>query len=76
MWWKLGVLLFVTLALCLAIVPIRTRAVRIDPSHPPEAWTFDRMLANMYLTPTAGLLIAAIIAVAAFVAFKVLRGQW
>jgi hypothetical protein len=46
------------------------------PSNPPAPWTLRALLANMYLTPTAGLLIAAIVAVAAFVAFKVLRGQW
>jgi hypothetical protein len=50
--------------------------VMYDPSKPPAPWTLRAMLAAMYLTPTAGLLIAAIVGVAAFVAFKVLRGQW
>ena len=76
MWWKLGGLLVLTVALCLSVIPIRTHAVMYDPSNPPAPWTLRAMLANMYLTPTAGLLIAAILAVAAIVAFKVLRGQW
>jgi len=33
------------------------------------------MLSNMYLTPTTGLVIAVLLAGAAFVAFKVIRGQ-
>jgi hypothetical protein len=76
MWWKLGGLFALTVALCLSVVPIRTHAVMYGPSNPPAPWTLRALLANMYLTPTAGLLIAAIVAVAAFVAFKVLRGQW
>jgi hypothetical protein len=76
MWWKLSGLVVLTAALCLAVIPIRTHAVIYDPSNPPAPWTFRAMIANMYLTPTAGLLIAAIVAVSAFVALKVLRGQW
>ena len=76
MWWKLGGLFVLTATLCLSVIPIRTHAVMYDASNPPAPWTFRAMLADMYLTPTAGLLIAAIFAVAAFVAFKVLRGQW
>lgn len=76
MWWKLGGLFLLTATLCVSVIPIRTHAVMYDPSNPPAPWTLRSMLANMYLTPTAGLLIAAIVGVAAFVAFKVLRGQW
>jgi type II secretory pathway component PulF len=76
MWWKLCGLFVLTAALCLAVIPIRTHAVMYDPSNAPAPWTFKAMLANMYLTPTAGLLIATILAVAAFVALRVLRGQW
>jgi len=75
-WWKLGGLVVLTAVLCLLVLPIRTHAVISDPSNPPKPWTFTDMLASMYLTPTAGLLIAVIVAVAAFVAFKVIRGQW
>jgi len=76
MWWKLSGLFVLTAALCLSVIPLRTHAVIYDPSKPPAPWTLRAMLAAMYLTPTAGLLIAAIVGVAAFVAFKVLRGQW
>lgn len=76
MWWKLGGLFLLTAAICLAMIPIRTHAVMYDPSSAPASWTLRAMLANMYLTPTAGLLIVAIVAAAAFVALKVLRGQW
>jgi hypothetical protein len=76
MWWKLGGLLVVTAALCLSVLPIRTHAALYDPSNPPKPWTFTDMLGSMYLTPTAGLLIVMIVAVAGFVAFKVIRGQW
>ena len=76
MWWKLGALLVMTAALCLSIIPVRTHAGIYDTSNPPAPWTLRAMLANMYITPTAGLLIAAIVAVAAFVAFKVFRGHW
>lgn len=75
MWWKLGGLFILTAALCLAVIPIRTHAVTYDPSSSPAPWTFKAVLANMYLTPTASLLLATIVAVAAFVAFKVLRGS-
>ena len=76
MWWKLGGLVVLTAVLCLSVLPIRTHAVTYDPSKPPKPWTFTHMLGSMYLTPTAGLLIAIIVAVAAFIAFKVVRGQW
>jgi type II secretory pathway component PulF len=76
MWWKLGGLFVLAAALCVSVIPFRTHAVMYDPSNPPAPWTLRAMLANMYLTPTAGLLIAAIVAVASFVAWKVLRGQW
>jgi len=74
MWWKLTGLAMLSAVLCLSVVPIRTHAVTYDPATPPKLWTFRGMLASMYLTPTAGLVIAAILAGAAFVAFKVIRG--
>ncbi len=76
MWWKLGGLLLVTAALCLSVLPIRTHAVMYYPFNPPRPWTLTHMLANFYLTPTSGLLIAIILGGAAFVAFKVVRGHW
>ena len=76
MWWKLGGLVVLTVALCLLVLPVRTHAVIYNPANPPKAWTFRDVLAAMYLTPTAGLLIAAILAAAAFVALKIIRRQW
>ena len=76
MWWKLGGLLVLTAVLCLSLLLVRTHAVTYDQFNPPKPWTLRLMLANTYLTPTAGLLIAIILAGAAFVAFKVIRGQW
>jgi hypothetical protein len=76
MWWKLAGILVLTAALCVSVVPIRTHAVMHDPSNPPQPPTLKLMFANMYLSPTTGLLIAVILAGAAFVAFKVISGQW
>ncbi len=76
MWWKLGGPCVVTAVLCVSVLPVRTHAVFYDPSNPPKRWTLKLMLTNMYLTPTAGLLIAIILTGAAFVAFKVVRGHW
>jgi hypothetical protein len=75
MWWKLGGLFLLTATLCVSVIPIRTHAVMYDPSNPPAPWTLRSMLANMYLTPTAGLLIAAIVGVAAFVASRCFAGS-
>ena len=76
MLWKLTGLALLTAILCLLFVPIRTHAVTYDPSNSPKLWTLRGLLAAMYLTPTARLLIVAILAGAGFVAFKVVRGQW
>ena len=76
MWWKLAGLFLLTAALCLSVIPVRTHVVMYDPSNPPAPSTLRAMVANMYLTPTASLLIAAIVGIAALIAFKVLRGQW
>lgn len=75
MWWKLAGLVVLTGALCLLVLPIRTHAVMYDPSNPPKASTLREFVASMYLTPTAWLLIVVILAGAAFVVFKVIRGQ-
>jgi hypothetical protein len=78
MWWKLTVLFVLTAALVFAVVPIRTHAVAYDPlvEPPPEFGSIADILANMYLTPGAVLLILCIVAGASFVAFKVVRRQW
>jgi ABC-type antimicrobial peptide transport system permease subunit len=78
MWWKLSGLLVLTAALVFAVIPIRTHAVVYDPLNepPPERGSFGDVLGNMYLTPGTVLLILCIVAVASFVAFKVVRGHW
>jgi uncharacterized membrane protein len=78
MWWKLVGLLALTAALVFAVIPIRTHAVVYDPMDepPPARGSFGDVLGNMYLTPGTALLILVIVAVASFVAFKVLRGHW
>ncbi len=78
MWWKLLGLLVLTAVLVFAVIPIRTRAVIYDPVNepPPERPSFGDLLSNMYLTPSTLLLIVFILAVASFVAFKVVRGHW
>jgi len=78
MWWKLVGLAGVTAALIFAVMPIRTQAVVYDPvnEQPPSSVSFGDMLGNMYLTQGTALLILVILAVASFVAFKVLRRHW
>ena len=78
MWWKLTGLLLVTAILVVAIIPIRTHAERYDPitEPPPQQPSLLSLFGNMYLTPTGAIIILLILAVAGFVAVKVLRGQW
>ncbi len=78
MWWKLGGLVVLTAALVLAVIPIRTHAVLDDPTSnlPHPRASVGDMLSNMYLTPATGIIIMLILAFAAFVALKVVRGHW
>ena len=78
MWWKLTALLVLTTALVFAAIPIRTHGVMFDPllDPSPPRWSWDGALGDMYLTPTTVLLIIVILAVAGFVAAKVLRREW
>lgn len=78
MWWKLTGLFVLTAALVFAVIPIRTHAVAYDPMNdpPPERASFGNVLGDMYLTPGTAILIALILAVAGFVAFRVVRGHW
>lgn len=75
MWWKLSVLAVVTTALVIALIPIRTHAVRYDPSNPPPRPSFAGFVGSMYLTPVSGLSIAFVLAVATFIALRIIRGQ-
>jgi hypothetical protein len=78
MWWKLGGLFVLTAALIFAVIPIRTHAVVYNPINEPplQRGSFGDLLSNMYFTQSTVLLILCIVAVAGFVAFKVLRGHW
>lgn len=78
MWWKLGALLGLTAALVFMIIPIRSHIVVYDPAKesPPPPSSFWHMIGDMYLTPGTIMLIAVIMSLAAFVAFKVVRGHW
>ena len=75
MWWKLSILSLLTAALILCIIPVRTHAVLFDPAKPPEPtkWALSRMIANMYLTPGTVGMMCMLIALAAYVAFRIVR---
>jgi hypothetical protein len=73
MWRKLGVLYVSTAALIFCIIPIRTHAVLIDPAKPPAKWTLSSMIANMYLTPGTVGMMCILLAVAAYIAFRIVR---
>jgi len=72
MWWKLGILSLITTAVVFIIIPIRTHAVLFDPAKPPK-WTLSGMIANMYLTPGRAAIISMVLALAGYVAFKIVR---
>jgi len=72
MWWKLGILSLITTAVVFIIIPIRTHAVLFDPAKPPK-WTLSGMIANMYLTPGTAAIISMVLALAGYVAFKIVR---
>ncbi len=76
MWWKLVLLVLVTGALILSVIPIRTHAVKWDVYNepPPQAWSFAGLLRNVYVTPTTMALVGAILLVSAGVAFWIVRG--
>ena len=78
MGWKLGGLIVATVIIALSIVPIRTHAVGHDPSRdsPQPRPSIRGHLTNMYLTPRTVMTIFAIVALAGFVAFKIVRGDW
>ena len=78
MWWKLAGLVVVTAVCALAVIPIRTHAVAYDPTKEPSLarTSVIDILGSMYLTPRSAVMVLLILALAAFVAMKVLRGQW
>ncbi|WP_428685590.1 hypothetical protein [Sphingopyxis sp.] len=78
MWWKLTGVVALTAALIFSVIPIRTHAVLHDPvNDPPPSWaSLGDLLGSMYITTGTAVLIAGILAVAGYVAFKVARGHW
>jgi|GEM_PF-4739109 len=78
MWWKLIALAAAAILAIIFIIPIRSHAVKYDivpgePPPPPPGFSVRQMFENMYLTPGTYLLIAIILAVAAAVAFRIVR---
>jgi F0F1-type ATP synthase membrane subunit a len=75
MWWKLSLLVIVTAVLISAVIPIRTHAVRIDPSNPPPRPSLWQMVGSMHLTPTSALLITFSLAIAILIGVKIVRAS-
>lgn len=75
MWWKFTILGIVTAGLIFCMIPIRTHAVMIDPANPPRPtrWTLRFIVSNMYLTPGTMIVICLVLAVAAYIAFRIIR---
>ena len=75
MWWKLGILLIITAGLIFSVIPIRTHAVLIDPTNPPPPtrWSLSFIISHMYVTPSTVALIGAILVLAGFIAFRIVR---
>ena len=79
MWWKLTLLGLVTLVILIVVQPIRTHAVKIDiPSNgelpaAPRHSLLD-MFSAMYVTPTSLLISAIILAIAGYLALRIVRG--
>jgi len=73
MWWKLTILLIITVGLIFSIIPIRTHAALFDPSNPPATGTLSSEISNMYLTPGTVALICTVLLVAGYIAFRVIR---
>lgn len=75
MWWKLSILVCITIGLIFCIIPIRTHAVIIDPANPPAPTklTFSFIVSNFYFTPTTFGMIGIVLGVAIYVGFKIMR---
>jgi len=75
MWWKLTILGIVTAGLIFSVIPIRTHAVLVDPANPPPPtrWTLRFIVSNMYLMPGTMIAICMILAVAGYIAFRIVR---
>ncbi len=75
MCWKLAILVIVTGSVLFGIIPIRTHAVMFDPANPPPPTrsTLWSMVSNMYLTSGTVALMFVVLAVAGYIAFRIVR---
>jgi hypothetical protein len=79
MWWKLTLIALVTILLIVVVQPIMTHAVKVDiqptgkPTNPMQPGIFE-WFSSVYVTPTSLLITIVILAVAAFLALRVIRG--
>jgi hypothetical protein len=79
MWWKLTLLGLVTFVLVIGVQPIRTHAVKVEIPPDGQLPQMPRhglldMFSAMYVTPTSLLISAVIVAIAGYLAFKIVRG--
>ena len=78
MWWKLLLLGLVSLLLVFLVQPIRTHAVKIDlpqnGSLSSQRPALSHIFSAMYVTPTSLAISALIIALAGYVAYRIVRG--
>jgi hypothetical protein len=79
MWWKLLLLGLLTAFLVLAVQPFKTHAVKIEvppngqmPAQPSPSVL--NWLSSMYVTPTSLAISALIIALAGYIAYRIVRG--
>ena len=79
MWWKLTLLVVATVLTILAVVPIRTHAVKVDitrdgtmPIYPPRPG-LGGVISNMYLTPSTVALITLILLLAGWFGYLIVR---
>jgi hypothetical protein len=78
MWWKLLLLGLVSAVLVIAIQPIRTHAAKIDLSPqgglPAQRQGLLDVFSAMYVTPMSLVISGVILALAGYLAFRIIRG--
>jgi hypothetical protein len=77
MWWKLAILTFVTALLIVAVIPIRTHAVKWDVYNAPrpQTWSVVGYFKAIYFTPNTLIIIAVIVLVAAVLVVRIVRAS-
>lgn len=76
MWVKLVAVLTVAAIIALAVIPVRTHAVAVDPNQIVAQPSFRAILGSMYMTPQTVALVVTIVAIVGFATFKIIRGNW